>query len=99
MQTTEQLHTLHFQPFFGIVVITGLRQKVWYPLSQVSHTSILLSSPGCLHNITISNNDNHNWKYNCKSIQQQENTVTKQKIKLLCQFNPRQKDEIIIAYK
>jgi len=42
------LPTLHFQPFFGIVVITGIRQKVWYPLSHVSQTSILLSSPGCL---------------------------------------------------
>ena len=44
----EACPTLHFQPCLGIVVIAGRRQKVWYPLSHVSHTSILLSSPGCL---------------------------------------------------
>lgn len=40
--------TLHFQPFVGTESITGCKQKVWYPLSHVSHTSILLSSPECL---------------------------------------------------
>lgn len=44
----EDFPTLHLHPLVGRESIAGCRQKVWYPLSHMSHTSILVSSPGFL---------------------------------------------------
>lgn len=52
----EKGFTLHFHGSEGRESMAGWRQKVWYPLSQASHTNILESSPGCLRK------SNNKWK-------------------------------------